>query len=209
MFLNTVDKQLLLLMDSLSIRPEIADHFYLAGGTGLALQLGHRASVAIDLFTPEQFNLERITTAIIELGGQVIQSEVGTVHGLVNGVKISFLFYPYPLLQPFYTFHGIRLASIEDIAAMKAVAISQRGDKKDFYDMYEILKTMKPLNLKNLFLEKFSKARINCYHILKSFFYFDDADQQPDPISLNGTSWGQVKSYFVEHEKELMLALVC
>ena len=92
---------------------------------------------------------------------------------------------------------------------MKAVAISQRSDKKDFYDMYEILKTMKPLNLKNLFLEKFSKARINCYHILKSFFYFDDAYQQPDPISLNGTSWGQVKSYFVEHEKELMLALVC
>jgi hypothetical protein len=209
MFLNTVDKQLLLLIDSLSIRPEISEHFYLAGGTGLALQLGHRTSIDIDLFTQEQFNTELVTTAIIALGGQIIQSETGTVHGVVNGVKISFLFYPYPLLHPLYAFHGIRLASIDDIAAMKAVAISQRGDKKDFYDMYEILKTMKPLNLKNMFLEKFSKARINCYHILKSFFYFDDADQQPDPLSLNGTSWVQVKNYFTEHEKELMREWVC
>ena len=209
MFLNAVDKQLLLLIDSLSIRTEIAEHFYLAGGTGLALQLGHRTSVDIDLFTRDPFNSEQIATAIVALGGRVIQSEAGGVHGVVNGVKVSFLCYSYPLLRPLQTFHDIHVASIEDIAAMKAVAISQRGDKKDFFDMYEILKAMSPHDLKSLFLEKFGEARINCYHILKSFFYFDDADGQPDPLSLNGTTWEQVKSFFVEHEKELMKELVC
>ncbi len=209
MFLNSVDQQLLLLIDSLSASSDIATHFYLAGGTGLASQLGHRTSVDIYLFTPDPFNVELYTTAITERGGRVIQADEGGVHGIVSGVKVSFLLYPYKMLQPFQIFHGISIASIEDIAAMKAVAISQRGDKKDFYDMYEILKAMPPQKLKSLFLEKFSEARINCYHILKSFFYFDDADRQPDPISLNDTTWDQVKTFFVDNEKMLMRELVC
>lgn len=209
MFLNTVDKQLLLLIDTLAAQAEIAETFYLAGGTGLALQLGHRASIDIDLFSQNTFIAERYASLLIGLGGRVIQAESGTIHGVVTGVKVSFLHYPYPLLRQLQVFHGLQIASLEDIAVMKAVAISQRGDKKDFFDMYEILKTIPPRDLKNLFLEKFSEARINCYHILKSFFYFDDADQQPDPFSLNGTTWEQVKNYFVGHEKELMRELVC
>lgn len=209
MFLSTVDKQLLLLIDSLSSSAEIAKHFYLAEGTGLSLQLGHRSSVDIDLFTPDRFNSELCTMVIIERGGQVIQAEESGVHGVVDGVKVSFLLYPYKMLQPLQSFHGIHIASIADIAAMKAVAISQRGDKKDFFDMYEILKTMSPHDLKKQFLEKFSEARINCYHILKPFFYFDDADQQPDPITLNGTTWEKVRNFFMDNEKELMRELIC
>ena len=121
----------------------------------------------------------------------------------------SCFYFHHPLLKPLQTFQNLNVASLEDIAAMKAVAISQRGDKKDFFDMYEILKTIPHHALKRLFLEKFSEARINCHHILKSFFYFDDADQQPDPISLNGTTWEQVKSYFADHEKILMKELIC
>jgi predicted nucleotidyltransferase component of viral defense system len=209
MFLNSVDQQLLLLIDSLSKRSDIVKHFYLAGGTGLALHLGHRTSVDIDLFTPDQFNSELYTTVITERGGQVIQAEEGGVHGVISGVKVSFLLYPYKMLQPLQLFHGIKIASIADIAAMKVVAISQRGDKKDFFDMFEILKVMSLHDLKNQFLEKFSEARINCYHILKSFFYFDDADRQPDPMSLNDTTWDQVKTFFVDNEKMLMRELVC
>ena len=209
MFYNSVDKRLLLLIESLSTSSDIVKHFYLAGGTGLALQLGHRTSIDIDLFTPDRFSSELYASAIIERAGQVIQAEEGSVHGVVNGVKVSFLLYPYKMLQPLQPFHGIHIAAITDIAAMKVVAISQRGDKKDFFDMYEILKMMPPHDLKNHFLEKFSEARINCYHILKSFFYFDDADQQPDPITLNGTTWEQVKTFFMDNEKELMRELVC
>ncbi len=209
MFQNAVDKQLLLLIELLSKHPEIAGHFYLAGGTGLALQLGHRISIDIDLFSQESFDSELYAALIIKLGGRVIQSESGAVHAVVDGVRLSFLYYPYKMLQPFQLFRGMRVASLGDIAAMKVVAISQRGDKKDFFDLYEISKSISPHDLKILFLEKFTESRINCYHILKSFFYFDDADQQPDPISLNGASWEQVKSYFVNHEKEFMRELVC
>jgi hypothetical protein len=75
--------------------------------------------------------------------------------------------------------------------------------------MYEILKGMSPHDLKSQFLETFSEARINCYHILKSLFYFDDADRQPDPLSLNGTTWDQVKTFFVDNEKMIMRELLC
>lgn len=209
MFLNTIDNRQLLLIDSLANIPDIAHRFYLAGGTALALQYGHRTSIDLDMFSQKPFDGGTIADTLVEIGGQIIMEEIGTVHAVVNGVKVSFLYYPYPLLKPLKEFHGIPMASTEDIAAMKAVAISQRGDKKDFFDMYEILKTITPADLKKLLLSKFSQARINCYHILKSFFYFDDADRQPDPLSLNGTTWEQVKNYFIEREEELMRGLVC
>jgi len=208
MFLNTIDNRQLLLIDSLANIPDIAHRFYLAGGTALALQYGHRTSIDLDMFSQKPFDGGTIADTLVEIGGQIIMEETGAVHAVVNGVKVSFLYYPYPLLKPLKEFHGIPMASTEDIAAMKAVAISQRGDKKDFFDMYEILKTITPADLKKLLLSKFSQARINCYHILKSFFYFDDADRQPDPLSLNGTTWEQVKNYFIEREEELMRGLV-
>jgi len=206
---NAVDKQLLLLIDQLAVRPDVTEPFYLAGGTGLALQLGHRTSIDIDLFSQQTFNAERYATLLIGSGGRVTQAEEGAVHGEAAGVKISFLHYPYPVLKPFQDVHGLKVASVDDIAAMKVVAISQRGDKKDFFDLYEILKMISPRDLKALFLKKFGASRINCYHILKSFLYFDDAEQQPDPLSLNTTTWEQVKGYFVMHEKELMRELIC
>jgi len=197
------------LIEQLATHTEVASQFYLAGGTGLALQLGHRGSIDIDLFSEKTFDTERYATLIIGLNGRVIQSEEGSVHGVAAGVKVSFLYYPYQLLNPFQNVNGIKVASVDDIAAMKVVAISQRGDKKDFFDLYEILKSITPHDLKNLFLKKFGASRINCYHILKSFFFFDDADQQPDPVSLNGTSWEMVKNYFLDQEKELMRDLIC
>ncbi|NJD38944.1 MAG: nucleotidyl transferase AbiEii/AbiGii toxin family protein [Geobacter sp.] len=209
MFFNAVDKQLLLLIDQLAVCPEVAESFYLAGGTGLALQLGHRTSIDIDLFSQQAFNAERYASLLIRLGGRVIQSEEGSVHGVAADIKVSFLYYPYPMLKPFQVVRGLKVASIDDIAAMKVVAISQRGDKKDFFDLYEILKNVSPRDVKTLFLKKFGASRINCYHILKSLLYFDDAEQQPDPLSLNGTTWEQVKGYFLEHEKELMQELIC
>jgi hypothetical protein len=106
MFFNAVDKQLLLLIDQLSACAEVADRFYLAGGTGLALQLGHRTSIDIDLFSEHSFSAERYATLLIGLGGHVIQSETGTVHGVASRVKVSFLEYPYPLLRPLQAVRG-------------------------------------------------------------------------------------------------------
>ncbi len=200
MFEPVISPETLLLMRQLSLVDEIRDRFYLGGGTALALQYGHRKSNDLDFFTQRTFDVERLSQIILALKGAIISEEQATLHVVVNHIKLSFFHYPYPLLQPVKYFVGLPIASIEDIACMKAVAISQRGEKKDFYDMYEILKRITPLHLKQLFLAKYSSEKINCYHILKSFFYFEDADNLPDPIILNGTTWTKVKEFFVNHE---------
>jgi predicted nucleotidyltransferase component of viral defense system len=109
--------------------------FYLAGGTALALQLGHRTSNDLDLFTGKLFSTEPLREKLVHMGGLVLVEEEGTLHGILDGVKVSFLYYPYPVLHPFHEFEGLNVAAIGDIACMKAVAISQRGEKKDFFDM--------------------------------------------------------------------------
>jgi predicted nucleotidyltransferase component of viral defense system len=209
MFEHAVDQRLLLLIDRFASEPFIADRFYIAGGTALALQLGHRKSVDIDLCSQEPFDIERIVQTVTGMGGAVSLAEKGTAHTIIDEIRVSFLEYPYQLLEELLRFRSIKMATISDIACMKTVAVSQRGDKKDFYDMYEILKTVTPQELKNLYLQKYTAVRVNCYHTLKSFFYFEEADAQPDPISINGTTWDEVKLFFTEHEPKLTKELLC
>jgi predicted nucleotidyltransferase component of viral defense system len=190
--------------------PEIAENFYLAGGTALALQLGHRKSIDFDFFSGSDFSVDGIAQFVVrKLQGTVISESPGTLHADVSGVKLSFLAYAYPMLKPFQMLDGIRLASVDDIAAMKIGAVSQRGSKKDFFDLYEILKKLSFLAIKNDFLEKFGSERVSCYHVLKSLFYFDDAEAEPDPISLNRTTWPSVKKFFLRYEKQIFRDLLC
>jgi len=209
MFLNTINNSLLSVIDRLSQQPAIADSFYLAGGTALAMQLGHRISVDLDFFTSVSFPVEQYESLLIEDGCAIISSEQNTIHASYHDARISLISYPYPCIEALVPFRGIKLASTRDIACMKVVAIAQRSEKKDFYDMYELLKQMDFKELKQLFLSKYSSSRINCYHILKSFFFFDEADQQPDPVSLNGTTWQQVKQFFENQEEDMMRTLLC
>lgn len=209
MFEQAVDARLFLLIKKLAGLRPVASGFYLAVGTALALQLGHRKSDDIDLFSQTPFNSEDILQAIAELHGRVLVQEEKTVHALIEGVKASFIFYPYKLLSPLTIIEGLNVAGIEDIACMKAVAISQRAEKKDFFDMYELLKIFKPTELKEMFLEKYGHERINCYHILRSFFFFEDADASPDPVSYRGVIWDDVKNFFRDKEKELTSGLLC
>ncbi len=204
MFEQTITSNMLLLVEELAQISSISSSFYMAGGTALAIQIGHKKSLDIDLFTKQKFNEEKLSQIIISLGGTVSIVENSRIHGSIKEEKLTLLHYPYPLLNDCVIFHSFNLAGIEDIACMKAVAISQRGEKKDFFDMFEILKLISPLRLRQLFLEKYTSARINCYQILKFFYYFDDAELQPDPIVLNNTSWPEVKNFFIAKEKEIM-----
>jgi len=207
-FEQAVDSRLLLLAGKLFSTVDIAERFYLAGGTALALHLGHRKSDDLDLFSEKEFSIEKLCKIIENLNGQILIAEQETIHANVEGMKLSLLYYPYKLINPLQKLGGIRIASIEDIASMKVVAISQRADKKDFYDLYEILKHFRPLELKGMFLKKYGRQRINCYHILKSFFYFQDAEDSPDPISLDGTTWDEVKAFFINNERKLTKGLM-
>lgn len=209
MFEHAISDRLFLLIQRLSKIAEIADTFYMAGGTALALYLGHRQSNDLDFFSEKDFNTEKYAQIVLKLGGTIIEEETGTLHAVIDNTKVSFIHYPYRLIKPLKQELGIRLASIEDIACMKVIAILQRGEKKDFFDIYEILKRFSPLMIKEMILEKYGDKKINCYHVLKSFFYFDEADKTLDPVSLNDTSWDDVKEYFLKNEATLTEGLLC
>jgi predicted nucleotidyltransferase component of viral defense system len=115
---------------------------YLAGGTGLALQIGHRVSVDFDLFTDHDIkrsllpNVERIFAGAT-IAALVNNSNELTV--LVNDVKVTFLTYPFPVFDPFVTDEGLQLLSMREVAATKAYTIGRRGAFKDYVDLYFVI----------------------------------------------------------------------
>ena len=119
--------------------------------------------------------------------------EEGTIHCIIDGVKVSFLFYPYPVLYPFQSIEGYR-----HLAAWR---------EKNFFDMVEILRHHEPRQLKEMFMKKYGSRGVNCYHILKSLFYFAEAEDSPDPVILNNTSWPLVKDFLLKRQKELIREL--
>jgi len=173
---------------------------FLVGGTALALQLGHRISVDIDLFSETDFDTNEILSELRQdLELQVImQKEKNSL--IINSrkkntnnefVKVDFVKYAYPLLKELKNEDGIRLLSIEDIIPMKLSAIANRGAKKDFFDIYELMKTYSLSDMLELFSRKYPD--IAHFHILKSLTYFDDAEEDFDPITLLNTDWEIVK----------------
>lgn len=210
MHYETITNEMKHVLDRFSSVNDLCDNFYLAGGTGLALQLGHRKSIDLDFFSENSFNIDRISSIILsDEDDKITQTEEGTIHAIINKVKVSLLFYPYPLLDDFQYLNRIRIAAIEDIACMKTIAVSQRAERKDFFDMYEIMKVYSPSYIKDMLIKKYGANRINCYHILKSFFYFDDAEESLNPVSLNNTDWETVKQHFIKNEKIIRKALDC
>ncbi|MCL4514505.1 MAG: nucleotidyl transferase AbiEii/AbiGii toxin family protein [Firmicutes bacterium] len=182
---------------SLALLGEIASGFYLAGGTGLALQLGHRISGDLDFFCPEEFEPWSLKDRLAAAGQFAVASEArGTLHGIFNSAKVSFLKYSYPLLFPTKNLTGIEIADYREIALMKITAISSRGSKKDFVDLYFVCQEYSLILLMDLFEEKYRKASYSKYHILKSLTFFEDADAEPDPVMLKPWSWENVKDYF-------------
>ena len=211
MFEQTVSQRLLLALEKLSGFDSVAGQFYLAGGTALSLLIGHRKSEDIDLFTFEKFDVEKITNVLLQHSGTVKETANQTVHGTLNDAKVSFLYYPYPLVadsEKKEWIYKIKLASMQDIACMKLLAISQRGEKKDFYDLYEILKSVSMTALRMLLEKKYGAGKFNLYAVVRSLTYFDDAETSPAPESLNNTKWTDVKKFFLQNEKKFTSELI-
>jgi hypothetical protein len=168
--------------------------FYLAGGTALAIHFGHRESIDLDFFSQKEFSLTKIKNELSMLGSfTLISEEEGTLHGLLDEVKISFFYYPYPTLFPFIEFEKVPLADERDIASMKIDAISSRGSKKDFIDLYFLLKKYSLNEILEFFEKKYDQIQFNRLHILKSLIFFEDADKEPEPIMLKNISWDKIK----------------
>jgi hypothetical protein len=182
---------------------------YLAGGTALALILGHRESIDFDWFSPSSFDSEGLARQLSNMKSfEVNEASKGTLHGILDNVRVTWLYYPNPLLDHLITpseMPNLKLASLKDIGVMKLAALSHRGSAKDFIDLYRIRQEGLELeHLIKLMPAKFPEAKINYYHIVKSFSYFDDAEQEPLPKMLVPLNWEEMKHFFLEEQTRLL-----
>ncbi len=183
----------------------LLEDFYLAGGTGLALQSGHRRSVDLDFFCKKMFDEEALVQRLGGTQGLSIVSKAGsTLHTGIGGVKVSFLSYPYPVLFPFRSFQEVRLADARDIGCMKISAIASRGTRRDFIDLYMVSKEYGLSTLLDLFKKKYTRANYSGIHILKSLIYFEEAERDPMPDMLVNVAWNEVKSFFTAQVPSLL-----
>lgn len=177
--------------------------FYLAGGTALALYMGHRYSYDLDFFSLKGFResvlVQRFSlfnahqTAKFYLENESEQ----TINAVLDGVKVSFLGYRYPLLKPCQQAEGILVADIVDAACMKIDTIAKRGARRDFIDLFFICREAITLpDLMSKFSKKYATVNYNMVHIKKSLVYFTDAERDPMPNMLKQVDWHELKNFF-------------
>jgi predicted nucleotidyltransferase component of viral defense system len=175
--------------------------YYLAGGTGLALHLGHRISVDLDLFCdhPDAVNpIERSAMRAVfdDPSLSIVYDIDSTFVANWRGVGVSFFrLNLYPLVTPITLINGVPLASIEEIGAMKLAAIIDRGTRKDLIDLYYILQQF---NLENIFEVasiKYAKVGTFAVSATRALAYFDEAEALPMPRMLDKTPWSKMRKF--------------
>jgi len=175
--------------------------FYLAGGTAVYYYLNHRLSEDLDFFTLKKFDFREWKGIFEE--GEIWEFKEDTIHCIIKGVKVSFFYYPYKLLKETVKFDMIELASLEDILAMKTSAIIQRGSKKDFVDVYYIMKELQCNSKRVIEIFRQKYGEFNPLIIKKAFVYFEDADNDPELKMIKPVTWSTVKEYFIEKFTEV------
>lgn len=185
---------------------------YLAGGTALALQLGHRTSIDFDFYAPQHFKsgtlIKTIKKTSPELKIKIIRDADDTFEAVLNNrVKLSLFYYDYKLLKKVINIGNVAIISLEDIAAMKLIAISQRGKRRDFIDFYYLLKIFDLRQIMEATEKKYPE--FDLYHGLRGLLYFKDAD---DDLEINRIkifdkklSWKKVKREIEKKVKEFFI----
>lgn len=164
----------------------------LVGGTALALLLGHRESIDLDFFGQMNSSIEELTAAISSFADVSPISSTRMMRFLViNGVKVDVVNYPYNWIGTPVVENGITIAGIEDIAAMKLSAITNRGTKKDFIDLFYLLDHYSLAELLNLYHTKYRDSQL--FTVMKSLTYFEDAESDPMPRMNQDIEWNDVK----------------
>lgn len=175
--------------------------WYLAGGTALTLQAGHRRSLDLDFFTSStDFDEKKLLIHFVRNNNwETVVEEKNTIYGELFNSKISFIAYPFfvPKQKPLW--HGyIRVLQQLDIAVMKITAISQRGKKRDFFDLYWCANNIEPLEHIIIRLKtQYPSVAHNFHHVLKSLVYFKDAEHDPNPKVFFDADWTKVKKFFL------------
>lgn len=200
---ETVEPSTLDLLRRLQRLPDLTST-RLVGGTALALHLGHRKSVDLDMFGTFD-PIVSYRKLLADAGHSVEGAENGTVQSLrVNNVKVDLVNYPYPWLDDAIEEGNIRLAGLRDIAAMKLSAVANRGRKKDFIDVARLLDIFSLDQMLSLYKEKFSVSELS--FPLRGLMYFDDAEEDPMPEMFDSNfTWENVKKTVVAATRNYVL----
>jgi predicted nucleotidyltransferase component of viral defense system len=169
----------------------------LVGGTSLALQYGHRQSIDLDFFGKPRVSQEDILEMARRTGELKILNRTQSILQLVlNGVKVDVVDYScYDWMDSPVMEDGLVLASPKDIAALKVNAIEGRGTKKDFVDIYELLKHYSLSEILDFYSKKYPNYSI--FRALLSLTYFEDAENQAMPVMMCPESWESIKNTIV------------
>lgn len=207
MYWNIFDKNRYELLKKISEVVSI-DDYYMIGGTALSLQLGLRESYDFDFCVKNEFNNEILLNELKSIGNvEVIQNQKGTCDVLLNGVQVSFFYYPNKVLKDFTKAEempNLKMASVLDIAVMKVVAIGGRGAKKDFFDLYNIIEKCN-ITVKELVngLKQKCGNNINYVNIIMGLSYFEDAEDEILPNAFVDYNWENIKEFFIEFQKKV------
>lgn len=195
LYYETVEPGTLELLKDL-MKKKYLQQFVLVGGTALALQIGHRKSNDIDLFTVTDFKTDDIIPVLLkEYSLRPVLQMPQTLICQMDNVKVDFTRFKYPFIRPIIAVDGIRMLSIEDIAPMKLDAITGRGSKKDFFDLYFLLQQFSLDKLLSFYQEKYPHQ--TTFHVVRSLTYFIDAEAEPDPVMIDRSlTWEKVKKLF-------------
>ncbi len=170
---------------------------YLAGGTALALHLGHRISVDLDFFTKEKFD-EQVLSQNLKKIPEFKEDGIAwrTVWGNIGKTKFSLFYYQYPLIKKTVNFEGVQVLDKEDIAAMKIHALEDRGTRRDFVDLFFLAKEFSLEQMLKFYDQKYGVLESHFYIILRSMDYFAEAEIDDMPKMLIPISWKEVKKFF-------------
>lgn len=205
--LPPAQQQLCLTLSSVSA----VSTFYLAGGTAAALHLGHRESIDLDFFRDAEFEADDVGRPLSTIGAcRWDQYARNTLVGAVDGIKVSFFWYAYPLLESPAEFRGLRVASALDVACMKLVAIGQRGLRRDFVDLYWLVADLRMdlLTLWERTRDKFGLHGDSVYRLARGLAYFEDAEREAELRMRRPTAWADVRRFFAAESKHLLDRLV-
>lgn len=185
----------------------LLENWVLAGGTGLALQLGHRISDDFDFFRTDFPDLSELHGQLRGYGQyETLQEASHTLTVLFRDTKLSFFRASSPFIFKGVTYRSFRIADIREIALMKLLAICNRGSRKDFVDLYTILQSETTLQeYFQLLPRKYGVSRINTYNILKSLTYFEDAEEEPMPRMLVPFEWEKCKAFCIRAAHSIVL----
>ncbi len=188
-------------------RQMFARRFYLAGGTALALRMGHRRSVDLDFFSEtDEIHASTRRELIRSFSAhhtQVVENVDGDLLLLVNGLHVGFYSYGYPLLEPAQAVANVGLASLLDLGLMKLDAIIGRGSRKDFYDLYIISQQITLPDLLSAGERKYAQVRDFPLMAIEGLLQFDNADRDHPPEMLTDLPWSDVRRYFEQQGKQL------